>query len=138
MAPLLIDLGYSRHPGCAKFTPLEQNERDKAANAALLKPVRPYTQDGVASAGWSGTDTSKDGEPLRAESQKQALAVLQEAGYVGATVVDVRHITGMHHGMASGALSVLHKRGYLVRLTQKRDRCRIYVVADLCHGRDAD
>lgn len=42
---------------------------------------------------------------------------------------------GWHHGQASGALSVLHKTGYVARLTEVRERCKVYVHPDFVGGR---
>jgi len=104
----------------------------------LFEPARPYIQDGQKSAGHSGTETSKAAEPVRAASQKQVLAYVLTNGKGGATVKEVRDATGLHHGVASGALSVLHKRGHLARLTEKRGGCRVYVHPDDIMARDHD
>lgn len=91
-------------------------------------PVRPYTQEGRESAGWSGTDTSRDAEPIRAASQRAIYAFVAGQGAAGATVAEVRATTGYHHGIASGALSVLAKQGHLTMTDRKRGRCRVYVA----------
>ena len=122
----LADNNYDAHILCeGKPTRVTQARQAREAALAAL-PVRPYTQGGQPSAGHSGTDTSAAAEPIRAESQKQVLAYLQQQGEWGATVAEVREATGLHHGMASGALSVLDKRGFVVMTTRKRGRCRIY------------
>jgi len=102
------------------------------------EPERPYVQEGQKSAGWSGTDTSKAAEPIRAESQKQVLMHVHRQTSHGATVKEVRDATGLHHGVASGALSVLHKKKYLARLLTKRDGSRVYCHPDYLAGRDHD
>jgi len=88
---------------------------------------RPYTQEGVASAGWSGTDTSRDGEPLRAASQIAVMGYVRAMKDRGATVKECREALGEHHGKVSGALSVLAKTGRLVMTESKRDGCRVYM-----------
>jgi hypothetical protein len=88
---------------------------------------RPYTQEGVASAGWSGTDTSRDGEPLRAASQIAVMGYVRDMKDRGATVKECREALGEHHGKVSGALSVLAKAGRLVMTESKRDGCRVYM-----------
>ncbi|MCU0297303.1 MAG: DUF3489 domain-containing protein [Candidatus Nanopelagicales bacterium] len=99
-------------------------------------PERPYLQEGKRSAGWSGTDTSRDAEPVRADSQKQVLAYVRSRYSAGATVAEVREATGLHHGVASGALSVLHQKRHLARLVEKRGRCRVYVHVDYVNDRE--
>ena len=96
------------------------------------EPQRPYTQDGEPSAGYSGTDTSRHAEPIRAASQQTVFEYVTTQGMRGATVKEVREATGLHHGVASGALSVLHKNGYLWRLTDKRLACRVYIHPLYC------
>ena len=88
---------------------------------------RPYTQDGAPSAGWSGTDTSRDGEPLRAESQIAVMRYVRDMKDRGATVKECREALGEHHGKVSGALSVLAKADRLVMTETKRDGCRVYM-----------
>ena len=87
-------------------------------------------------AGWSGTDTSKDralynlqtGKELN--NQQKALALLKGARLNGLTWKELSEHTGMHHGTASGVLSVLHKVGAIIRSTEVRDRCKVYYHPD--------
>jgi hypothetical protein len=84
-------------------------------------------------AGWSGTDTSKQraldnihsGRELN--NQQLALKYLISTGTHGATWKEIATATGWHHGTASGVLSVLHMSGAIVRLYATRNRCKIYV-----------
>lgn len=84
-------------------------------------------------AGWSGTDTSKQraldnlysGRELN--NQQIALAYLKSRGTNGATWKDLATETGWHHGTASGILSLLHMSGAIVRTIKTRNRCKIYV-----------
>ena len=84
-------------------------------------------------AGWSGTDTSKQraldnlysGRELN--NQQIALAYLKSKGTNGATWKELATETGLHHGTASGVLSVLHQSGAIVRTIKTRNRCKIYV-----------
>jgi hypothetical protein len=83
-------------------------------------------------AGWSGTDTSKDralynlrtGKELN--NQQKALALLKDARANGLTWKELSEHTGMHHGTASGVLSVLHKTGAILRSVRIRNGCKIY------------
>ena len=56
----------------------------------------------------------------------------------GLTYRDVAALTGWDHGTTSGALSVLHKVGRIARLTEKRDRCKVYVLLDARDGREVE
>lgn len=56
--------------------------------------------------------------------------LVKEKGYYGMTVVEVREATGLHHGQASGSLSMLHKDKSLARLADKRSGHSIYVDVD--------
>lgn len=124
----LADNGYTRHLNCL----------DKPTRLEKAGVVRPYIQDGAPSAGYSGTDTSRDAEPIRAASQKTVYAYVARREDAGATVQEAREGTGLHHGVTSGALSVLHKKGHLARLLEKRGRCRVYVLPEHAQGRACD
>ena len=95
-------------------------------------PYRPYK----GTAGWSGTDTSKaraidnitSGRELN--NQQLALHLLKQAGTNGLTWKELSQATEMHHGTASGVLSVLHKEGAAARRTLTRMRCKIYIHQD--------
>jgi DNA-binding MarR family transcriptional regulator len=103
----------------------------------LAQPVTPY----AGTSGWSGSETSRerairnDADGTTARNQKTALYWLAENAYHGMTWKDLSDRTGMHHGTSSGVLSVLHKAGVIVRLTDKRDRCAIYVLPENVDGR---
>ena len=83
-------------------------------------------------AGWSGTETSKDRAlyNLRTgkeyNNQQKALALLKEARANGLTWKELSEHTGMHHGTASGVLSVLHKSYAIIRSHRIRNGCKIY------------
>lgn len=102
-------------------------------------PVLPYGGEH----GSAGTDTSrsraKSGAAGRAQPRiVHALALVGEAG---ATVSELREsamLSDIHHGTVSGALSELHKGGVIYRLTEVRDRCRVYVTAPNVAGREFD
>lgn len=102
--------------------------------------IFPY--DGTS--GWSGTDTSRERAvsddssgrtSARLNMTVQALAGVNSRGMTWKELSDV---TGWHHGQASGALTVLHKSGRVVRLLEKRNRCRVYVLPDFVDGRESD
>ena len=84
-------------------------------------------------AGWSGTDTSKERAlyNLRTgkeyNNQQKALALINDADSAGLTWKELSEHTGMHHGTASGVLSVLHKSGAILRTTKVRNGCKVYM-----------
>ena len=83
-------------------------------------------------AGWSGTETSQDRAMYNLRTgkeynnQQKALALLKDARANGLTWKELSEHTGMHHGTASGVLSVLHKSYAILRGTRVRNGCKIY------------
>lgn len=104
------------------------------------RPALPY----AGSSGWSGSDTSReraleaDTSGVTAARQRNTVAYLHGVGSYGATWSDIAAALNVHHGSASGVLSVLHKAGKIMRLRQTRDRCKIYVLPDYVNGRDTE
>ncbi len=94
--------------------------------------------------GWSGTDTSEerakdnDTSGNTAKTQSFVLNHLVYMGATGGTWKEIAEISGWHHGTVSGALSVLHKGGKIARLTERRNRCRVYVHPAYINERDTD
>jgi hypothetical protein len=110
---------------------------------SLPDTITPYpdTPD-LFTSGWSGTDTSHE-RALRDDAsgktmhrQQEVLRLLDHAQRDGVTVLDIRTQTTMHHGSASAALSNLHQAGKIARLTERRDRCSIYVLPQWVQGRE--
>lgn len=103
-----------------------------------MEAVLPYG----GSSGWAGSDTSRaraehaDRIGVTSARQKATLKLLIDAGVDGLTWRDLSALTGEHHGATSGALSNLHKAGVIVRLTDTRNRCAIYVTPDCVQGRE--
>jgi predicted transcriptional regulator len=67
--------------------------------------------------------------------QAQTLNLLAQRKLVGITWKELSEITGLHHGTASGVLSVLHKAGRIARLKESRDGCKVYVDVACIEGR---
>lgn len=96
----------------------------------------------AGTSGWSGSETSaarargddKDGTTSR--RQTQARSRIFEAGVEGLTWKELADQLNLHHGQASGVLSVLHKTGHIVRLAETRNRCAVYVNPQFVNGRD--
>jgi hypothetical protein len=103
-------------------------------------PELPY----AGSSGWSGSSTSKtraddaDRSGETRDRQAYVLRLLARKRDLGATWKDIAEETGWHHGNASGALSVLHKTAKIARLTEKRNRCKVYVLPEYVYGRDTE
>lgn len=90
--------------------------------------------------GWSGTDTSReraeaqDADGTYTDRQWEAISYLARHGTYGATWQELAQGLGIHHGQASGVLSGLHKTGHIARLSQRRNRCKIYVLPEHALG----
>ena len=104
----------------------------------LFEPQLPY----AGTSGWSGSRTSEDraidadksGKTSR--NQEETMRLLAWVGFDGLTWSELSTMTGWHHGTSSGCLSVLHKTHKIVRLVERRNRCKIYVLAEFAQGRD--
>lgn len=106
-------------------------------SALLNQPELPYN----GTSGHSGTDTSReralnaDRSGKTALRQAQALNLLAQRKLLGITWKELSEITGLHHGTASGVLSVLHKAGRIARLKETRKGCKVYVDVACIQGR---
>lgn len=103
-------------------------------------PALPY----AGTSGWSGSSTSKaravtaDRDGTTSERQATVIRYLAAMGSSGVTVAELRQYTGWHHGQASGVLSVLHKESVIARLSESRQRCKVYVLPENVNGRDTE
>jgi hypothetical protein len=103
-------------------------------------PSTPY----AGTSGWSGSDTSETAEVDRRQAQRATLALIRERQSAGACWYELADRYGWHHGIASGALSTLHKDGRLARLTETRVApggrrgCKVYVLPEWVGGRDTE
>lgn len=103
-------------------------------------PILPY----AGTSGHSGSDTSEerarreDGNGTTARRQLLAVNFLDWRGINGATWKEFAEYADLHHGQASGVLSVLHKADKIVRLKERRDKCAVYVTARNICGREID
>lgn len=104
-----------------------------------FEPSLPY----AGTEGYSGTDTSKAQalqdatNGVASTRQRYVLINAVNAAEKGVTVAELRD-SRLHHGRVSGALSVLHKEGRLVRLTETRDRCKVYCLPEYVDGRPTE
>lgn len=91
--------------------------------------------------GHSGGASSRDRAEREDKSgvtgwrQKEVLALLQAAGREGMTVHELEIALVLGHGAASGALTRLHRAGYILRLTERRGDQEIYVLPNMTFER---
>lgn len=103
----------------------------------MNQAVFPY----AGTSGWSGSETSRDRaltedqSGISADRQKRVMNELQFAGECGLTWKELAICFNWHHGQASGVLSVLHKSNMVARLTERRNRCAVYVLPHNVKGR---
>lgn len=104
------------------------------------EPVLPY----AGTSGWSGSSTSEeralneDASGVTARRQHDTIHALGGAAERGLTWRELAGFYGWHHGQASGSLSTLHKGGRIARLTEKRDRCKVYVLHEYVNERPTE
>lgn len=101
------------------------------------QPILPY----AGSSGWSGSDTSHeradrdDTGGVTGRRQRQTIGLLHQVGERGLTWKELANILDVHHGGASGALSVLHRDGRIARLADRRGGSKVYVLPEYVAGR---
>ena len=100
-------------------------------------PNLPYND----TSGWSGSDTSRDratkqdADGTTKNRQVKTLELLEKARRSGLTWRELADALNLHHGSASGVLSVLHLSGRIKRLTEVRNKCKVYVLPLFIDGR---
>jgi hypothetical protein len=103
----------------------------------LAFPEVPYS----GTSGWSGTQSSEeralreDSDGTTGKRQLAALTYLAQRGRHGATWKELADGLGLHHGSASGVLSVLHKTEHICRLKEMRNKCKVYVLPEFVDNR---
>ena len=101
-------------------------------------PFKPYAN----TSGWRGSEASRerviedDNNGTTGLRQKQTLIALNQSGYSGLTWKELGELFNWHAGQSSGCLSVLHLEGMVARLTEKRNRCSVYVIPEFVNGRN--
>lgn len=96
-------------------------------------PFLPYAgKSGHVADSETSTDRAihEDGEGITARRQRDVLTFIERQGSHGATWREVADALDLHHGQASGALSVLHKAGAVfIWKHHKRHNCAVYLDA---------
>lgn len=107
---------------------------------SLPFPELPYN----GTSGFSGSDTSEarareqDSNGTTSAKQKATLDLLSRVGRYGVTWAELARALNVHHGSASGLLSVLHLSGRIERLKSTRNRSKIYVLPESVEGREIE
>lgn len=123
------------------------------AVGALAEPALPY----AGTSGWSGSETSRstavdeDNDGRTLDKQQKALRAFdthntygqgEDAHYIGRsyglTWRELDTLTSWGHGSTSRVLSDLHKAGLLARLSEVRNRCKVYVLPEYVAGRETE
>lgn len=119
----------------------------------MRDPALPY----AGTSGWSGSETSRstavdeDSDGRTLDKQQQALRSFathnaygqgEDAHYIGRsyglTWRELDTLTSWGHGSTSRVLSDLHKAGLLARLSEVRNRCKVYVLPEYVGGRETE
>ena len=95
----------------------------------------------AGTSGWSGSETSReraedlDKSGITIKRQQFVLSELLCSGKRGMTWRELDQYFS-HHGVTTNLLSVLHKAGAIQRLSERRDRCLVYVLPEFVYGRE--
>ena len=114
----------------------EEPTFDDLPNTAL-----PY--DGTEGASGSSTSTDRAEHEVTSGAarrrQHEVVALLRTRRAFGVTVREMGVALGVnHHGTASGSLSAMHKEGLIRRLTEQRNRQKVYVLPEYVQRRDVE
>lgn len=97
---------------------------------------------GSTGSGHAGNDTSRerqernDASGITSEVQRRTFEALGDRKSEGLTALEVEFAMGVGHGMASSALSHLHRAGHIKRVKMRRKRHEIYVLPEYVNGRE--
>lgn len=143
LLPLNPECAQGKHQNCNEYT--WDDSADQAGPCPCVchqpaLPELPYAGTSGASEASREARVWLDQHGITAASQRGVWAAVRAAREVGATVAELRdgpveHPTlgpvGLgHHGRVSGALAVLHLRGHLAMLAEKRQKCHVYVLPE--------
>lgn len=92
--------------------------------------------------GHSGSETSfrqATDMTRRGKSQRAVMRQLMHAGHYGMTVSELRKaLPDLHHGQVSSALTNLHRAEKIARLSEVRNRAKVYVLSLHVDGRPVE
>ena len=87
--------------------------------------------------GHSGSESSKDAtKRISGVQANRIYDMVSGMAHRGVTAREVERALKVGHGSASGGLTRLHRAGYIVRLTQRRDNQQVYVAEAFSAGRE--
>lgn len=95
-----------------------------------------------AGSGHAGNDTSRERQErndalgITSQVQQSTLRMLEHYQSEGMTAAELEDRLGVGHGMASSALSHLHRAGHIRRVKMRRKRHEIYVLPEYVNGRE--
>jgi predicted transcriptional regulator len=83
------------------------------------------------------TDTviEHNGHVIKSQMQQECVRLLKKRPFKGYTAQEIEIAKGLDHGKVSGALSLLHQKGIVALLQEKRAGFMIYVLAENVKGR---
>lgn len=85
----------------------------------------------MQSHGHSGSETSRlAAESVPGKRSRQVHDIVAETHIYGVTCKELQNRLDIGHGAASGALTRLHRAGYITRLTEARNGQQVYVLSD--------
>jgi hypothetical protein len=99
----------------------------------MTNPTNEMFLPYAGTSGHSGSDTSAarakhlDTNGKTSDFQFHALQLIEDSQDKGVTWKELSDRLNIHHGSASGVLSVLHLVGKIERLSETRNRCKVYV-----------
>ena len=88
--------------------------------------------------GWSGSDSSSNRDGINGKYQKEVINCLLTSAEQGLTWVELQKMLQKHHGTLTGALSALHKGGFICRLSETRGKSKVYVLPEFVQGRETE
>lgn len=92
----------------------------------------PY---GTTGSGHAGNATSRerqekeDAAGLTGKRQRAVFEAVELSARYGVTALEMEQLLGVGHGQASSALSHLHRAGRIRRITERRNKQEVYVLA---------
>lgn len=85
--------------------------------------------------GHSGSETSEEASKrVTGKRSQQVFDQVAQMQHRGVTVREIEWMLKIGHGSASGALTRLHRAGYIARLQRKRDKQQIYMAIAFTAG----
>lgn len=105
----------------------------------MTEVMVPYGRQGSGHAG-NATSIERaqfaDASGLTGKRQRVTYEVVKQAASEGITCGELEDQMEWGHGVASSALTHLHRAGFVLRLTHRRKKQEIYVIPDYRNNRE--